>query len=95
MWNGSVSVNELMWQKAACQANKDDPTSSFIGTACSECWRPISFSLVTDSTVCECGNMTSEEEVLAAHGLSGLRGWMTPGSGLPRASKRRSEGFDG
>ncbi len=78
---------EDTWREAARKATKEDPSSVFVGTACSKCWKPISFDPGIDPTVCLCGNITSAEEVLAAHGLSSLISWLRPGPGLPRASK--------
>ncbi len=79
---------EDTWREAAQEAHKKDPSSSFVGAACPKCWLPIPLGYgATDSTICQCGNRASAEEVLAAHGLSSLRGWLTPGPGLPRASK--------
>ena len=93
MWDtivqGGVTVDkEKIWRETAKQAAKEDPSSSFVGAACPKCWLPIPIGYGTpDSTVCQCGHTTTAEEVLSAHGLSGLIGWLKPGSGLPRASK--------
>ena len=86
---------EEAWREAAKMAVKDDPSSVFVGSACPKCWKPISLDYRVDSTVCECGNTTSKEEVLAAHGLSGLTTWLKAGPGIPRASKMRSDQSDG
>ena len=80
---------EEVWYEAAKKAAKEDPSSVFVGTACPECWKPITFDHRTASTVCQCGNRTSAEEVLAAHGLSSLISWLRAGPGLPRVSKVR------
>ena len=86
-----IMDKEDVWRATALEASRNDPSSVFVGAACSECWKPISLDSTTDSTVCRCGNTVTVEEVLAAHGLSGLISWLVPGSGLPRASKRRSD----
>ncbi len=77
-----IMDKEDVWRATALEASRNDPSSVFVGAACSECWKPISLG---------CGNTVTVEEVLAAHGLSGLISWLVPGSGLPRASKRRSD----
>ena len=89
-----VTVKEELWRVKAKAAHKQDPTSTYVGAACPKCWLPMSLNHQVDSSVCQCGNRTSPEEVLAAHGLLGLRAWLIPGPGLPRASKEagRSDG---
>ncbi|KKM24105.1 hypothetical protein LCGC14_1608550 [marine sediment metagenome] len=82
-----TTIKEDVWRAKAMEANRNDPSSAFVGVACPKCWLPISLDSTTDPTVCRCGNATTVEEILAAHGLPGLVDWLVPGPGLPRRQK--------